>query len=115
MKILFLILPFFLCLSLLIPTAFAEEVPPENSLLIYTPDESEEISSDDSTPPDSSESVPPETEASEHSQPESPPSEPEQPSFESQDSTIVALLVSVAVFRAFASLFWVIRDLLPFV
>lgn len=28
---------------------------------------------------------------------------------------IVALLVSVAVFRAFASLFWVIRDLLPFV
>lgn len=37
MKILFHILPFFICLSLLIPTAFAEEVPPENSLLIYTP------------------------------------------------------------------------------
>ena len=115
MKILFQILPCFLCLFLLIPTAFAEEVSPENSLLIYTPDESEETTIDETTPPDSSESVPPETEACDPSQPESPPSEPEQPSFESQDSTIVALLVSVAVFRAFASLFWVIRDLLPFV
>ena len=87
MKILFHILPFFICFSLLIPTAFAEEVPPENSLLIYTPDESEEISSDDTTPPDSSESVLPETEASEPSQSDTLPPEPEQPSIESQDST----------------------------
>ena len=87
MKFLFHILPFFICFSLLIPTAFAEEVPPENSLLIYTPDESEEISSDDTTPPDSSESVLPETEASEPSQSDTLPPEPEQPSIESQDST----------------------------
>lgn len=28
---------------------------------------------------------------------------------------IIALIVSLAVFRAFVALFWVIRDLLPFV
>ena len=29
--------------------------------------------------------------------------------------TLVALIISIAVFRAMVALFWVIRDLLPFV